>query len=208
AEARLGCSRAAEPPGSADAGSPGPAATAPEETGPITPAPPPVASDQAAPEVAAAPRPAPQFTGTLRLVSTSNPSQRTNRQGNYYFTIDLAANAGQPLQQVTFKQVEGLEFPKFDVDDTRAFAGDRRSPGVDLPLGLVLTDPLSRSVTVTFDPPLPPGQEFTVALNARNPGRDGAYLYQVVVYPEGDDRARGRVIGTGRLMFRRPQSPS
>lgn len=143
------------------------------------------------------------FANALRLVDASTPNNLAKLPGTYYFTINLPDNAAQPLQQVTLAQVEGTEYPRFNVKKSKAFAGTRKQRGAELPVDMVVTDPPSRTVTVTFDPPVSPGQVLTIALRTvRNP-RDGIYLYRVTAFPEGGESARGQIVGTGRFQFYR-----
>jgi Protein of unknown function (DUF2808)/Trypsin-like peptidase domain len=129
----------------------------------------------------------------------------SNRDANvlgalYYFTIDLPIGANAPLQQVDFHLTQGLNYPDFSAKGTEAFVGDRRSQGPKIPLGLVVTDPLSQTITVTFDPPVAPGQKVTIALRPLQNPNPGTYLFEVRGYPEGS-LAQNSYIGLGRLDF-------
>ena len=55
------------------------------------------------------------------------------------------------------------------------------------------------AVTVTFDPPIPPGRQITIALNATN-SRDGIYIYEVAAMPP-ETTGLGQRIGIERLNF-------
>ena len=118
----------------------------------------------------------------------------------YYFTIDLPAGANAPLQQVDFHLTQGLNYPNFTAKGTEAFIGDRRSQGPKIPLGMVVTDPSSQTITVTFDPPVTPGQKVTIALRPLQNPSQGTYLFEVRGYPEGSS-AQNSYIGLGRLDF-------
>lgn len=138
----------------------------------------------------------------------------TTRQGafaagaTYYFTIRLPANAGEPLQRVTFTQTNGERGPhriRFRLDETVAFEGTRRDRGDRLTLDETTVDPESRTVTVVFDPPLPPGSTATVGLRPhRNPRSGGIYLFRVVAFPAGE-QAHGQPLGYGRFHISDPE---
>ena len=58
-----------------------------------------------------------------------------------------------------------------------------------------------QSVTLTFDPPVAPGNTVTIALEPeRNPRRSGVYLFGVTAYPSGE-KTYGQFLGYGRLHF-------
>jgi Protein of unknown function (DUF2808)/Trypsin-like peptidase domain len=118
----------------------------------------------------------------------------------YYFTIDLPVGANAPLQQVDFHLTQGLNYPNFSAKGTEAFVGGRRSQGPKIPLGMVVTDPLSQTITVTFAPPVAPGQKVTIALRPLQNPSPGTYLFEVRGYPEGS-LAQNSYIGLGRLDF-------
>ena len=139
------------------------------------------------------------FDQPLRLINVSAPNRTQHRESSYYFTINLPTDAAQPLEQVTFTQIEGHDYPRFSMRETHAFEGTRNNRGAPLPLSLVANDTSAKTLTVTFNPPVSPGQEFTIALRARNPD-EGTYLYRLTAFPPGES-SRGFRIGTGRLQF-------
>lgn len=148
------------------------------------------------------------------LISATTPYTDTNVwDTTYYFTLELPVNAGEPLQRVTFSQTEGTERIRFDLKHSGAFEGtrDRRGPKLTLkppaksdlaearylPVVARQTQP----VTVTFDPPVPPGKTVTIGLRTvRNPLYDGVYLFSVTAFPAGE-QAAGQFLGFGRLQF-------
>ena len=142
------------------------------------------------------------FTQPPRLVSASTPYTDTNiLDATYYFTIELPATSGEPLQQVTFSQTEGSQRIRFDQQDSVAFEGTRNHPGPKLALKLTKSDRSSQAVTVTFDPPLPPGRTVTIGIHpVRNPLLDGIYLFGVTAFPPGE-KVAGQFLGFGRLQF-------
>jgi hypothetical protein len=145
------------------------------------------------------------FAESLRLVDASTPNDIERRPSHYYFTINLPEAAAKPLQQVTFEQILGVDYPRFSVRDSQAFEGTREDRGAELPLGLVVTDPPSRTVTVTFDPPVSPGRQITIALRATHNPRDGIYQYRVTAFPADGETAQGQTLGIGRFQFRKPE---
>ncbi len=119
----------------------------------------------------------------------------------YYFTVAVPANAGEPLGQVTIAQSEGSDRIRFSPQQITAFLGtrDRNTPRITL--GSVIADRKTQTVTVNFDPPVPPGQTVTLALSPeRNPLYGGVYLFGVTAFPEGT-KTHGQFLGFGRLHF-------
>lgn len=117
----------------------------------------------------------------------------------YYFTLRVPADAGEPLQRVAIAQREGVDNIRFRLKDTQAFVGEgRRQP---LSLGAVTFDQPTQAVSVTFNPPVPPGQTVTVRLvPRRNPDVSGVYLFGVTALPAGE-KVSGQFLGFGRLHF-------
>ena len=126
------------------------------------------------------------------------------RRTDYRFTIDIPEAAGKPLETVTFSQVEGADYPRFSERRSRAYeagvGGASPEENRDQALDISVNDDWdNRTVTVTFDPPVPPGRQITVALNASNP-RDGVYIYEVAAAPPNTE-GLGQRIGIERLNF-------
>lgn len=137
------------------------------------------------------------------LVAAKTPYLETSATDTtYYFTLDLPANAGEPLQKVTFLQTEGSQPIKFDLKNNRAFEGTQEHKGSKLTLKPPIQgDRSSQKITVIFDPPVAPGKTVTIALRTiRNPLYDGIYLFGVTAFPAGE-QATGQFIGYGRLHF-------
>jgi len=137
------------------------------------------------------------------LVTAKTPYTDTDvPDTTYYFTLDLPANAGEPLQRVTFSQTEGGQLIRFDLKHSRAFEGTQDHEGRKLALQpSAKGDRQAQSITVTFDPPVPPGRTVTIALRTiRNPLYDGTYLFGVTAFPAGE-QANGQFLGYGRLQF-------
>lgn len=115
----------------------------------------------------------------------------------YYFTLDLPANAGEPLQRVTIAQEPSPDTVKFNLKETEAFEGGRS--GTKLSLGEVTSDRNSRTVSVNFNPPVQPGRRVTIALSPyQNPSVGGVYLFGVTAFPAGE-KSYGQFLGFGRI---------
>lgn len=139
-----------------------------------------------------------------RLVAATSTYINTDvREATYYFTIEVPANAGKPLQQVNITQRQGLERIRYDAQESRAFEGTPDRKGQKLPIQLASNDSQKNTVTVTFDQPIPPGKTVTIGLKPfRNPSYDGVYIFQLTAFP-GGQQIDGQYIGTGRLQFYR-----
>lgn len=145
------------------------------------------------------------FAQPPRLVSASTPYSNTSVPNTtYYFTLEVPVTAGEPLQQVTFNQIEGTEDIEFNQKDTFAFEGTRNSQGSKLGLKAVKSDDKQQTFKVIFDTPIPPGKTVTIGLQTyRNPFYDGVYLFGVKAFPSGKQTA-GQFLGIGRLQFYAP----
>jgi hypothetical protein len=119
----------------------------------------------------------------------------------YYFTIGLPENAGEPLQRITINQREGVDRVRFDLKDTSAFEGTRSKKGQKLALKDAASDRKTKTISLTFDPPVSPGRTITIALKpVQNPQVAGVYLFGVTAFPPGE-QAHGQFLGYGRLQF-------
>lgn len=119
----------------------------------------------------------------------------------YYFTLTLPENAGESLQKVVIAQAGGLARPLFDPNNTEAFEGTRNRPGSQLSIQKVVLDPELPTLTVLFDPPVPPGKTITIRLYpVRNPGVAGTYLYGVTAFPTGK-KPYGQYMGVGQIQI-------
>ncbi|KAB8320898.1 DUF2808 domain-containing protein [Tolypothrix campylonemoides VB511288] len=119
----------------------------------------------------------------------------------YYFTISLPENAGEPLQRITINQREGVDRVRFDLKDTSAFEGTRSKEGQKLALKDATSDRKTKTISLTFDPPVSPGRTITIALKpVQNPQVAGVYLFGVTAFPPGE-QAHGQFLGYGRLQF-------
>lgn len=145
------------------------------------------------------------FAHPPSLVSAATTERQTSSSGaSYYFTLSVPEDAGEPLQQVEIAQRDGstqARLIQFDAEASRAFIGTRRDRGDELNLGENRFDRDAQTLSVVFDPPVPPGTTVTLELQPkRNPRRDGIYLFGVTAYPSGSD-AYGQFLGYGRLQF-------
>ena len=133
------------------------------------------------------------FRRPLRITSIRVSNDFELRRAEYRFTLDFPADAVEPLEKLVFEQVEGAGYPRYQTDDSYAFDG---TDGMPLPLRVVESDRDSKTITVAFDPPIEPGRQITVALNARNP-RSGTYVYQFTAFPTG--ATTGQYAGVDRF---------
>jgi hypothetical protein len=142
------------------------------------------------------------FEKPPNLISATTTYNTTYMWGaTYYFTLELPANAGEPLQRVTIGQRQGVDDIRFDLEDTRAFEGTPRNKGEKLTLKAVTQDDQTKAISVTFDPPIQPGKTFTIGLRPiRNPSSGGAYIFGVTAFPAGE-KPYGLYLGVGRLQF-------
>ena len=79
--------------------------------------------------------------------------------------------------------------------------GTRDRKGTKLKLGEVTREKDTKTVLVTFDPPVPPGKTITIGLRpVKNPMFSGIYLFGVTAFPQGE-KSHGQFLGFGRLHF-------
>lgn len=142
------------------------------------------------------------FTGQPPLfVGAQTPDSTINwPNAHYYFTFHLPNNSIESVGKVTIQQQENVEVIPLNLANTYAFIGTQGN--VSKPLTIQTTqDPQTQTVTVIFNPPVPPGTTFTVRLEAqRNPSNAGIYLYSVTSFPAGNN-PMGLPMGVGRLSF-------
>lgn len=145
------------------------------------------------------------FVHPPSLVSAATTERQTSSSSaSYFFTLTIPEDAGEPLQQVEIAQRDGStqsRLVQFDAEDSRAFIGTRRDRGDDLTLGENQFNRDAQTLSIVFDPPVPPGTTVTLRLQPkRNPRQDGIYLFGVTAYPPGAD-PYGQFLGYGRLQF-------
>lgn len=143
------------------------------------------------------------FTVPPRLIEAVTTRNRVSEPNAiYYLTLDLPAGAEEPLQKLQIRLDEGrANLLRFHLDATRAFSGNRHSQGTSLPLGEVVENSDTKTLTINFDPSVTPGQLVTVALYpVRNPRFEGTYLFGVTAFPQGD-QPQSYFSGYARLSF-------
>lgn len=142
------------------------------------------------------------FVQPPSLVSATTTQNSVYSWGaTYYFTIQVPENAGEPLQKVIINQYQGADRVRFSPNRTEVFEAKARRQTQDFALKDVTLDRETRSATVVFDPPVPPGKTVTIGLRpVRNPDISGVYLFGVTAYPPGEN-VHGQFLGYGRLHF-------
>jgi hypothetical protein len=104
----------------------------------------------------------------------------------YFFTVELAADAGASLGELTIQQTRGADwqFP-FLVERTQAFLGRPRRAGARVPVTASF-DMASRRFSVRFPEPIAPGRTVTVMIKPwYNPSQSDTYMFQVTGFPAG-----------------------
>ncbi|MBD3885266.1 DUF2808 domain-containing protein [Phormidium tenue FACHB-886] len=144
------------------------------------------------------------------LDASTTQRQTATSSAVHYFTLSVPADAGEPLQRVEIAQRDSsnsVKLIRYEADETRAFLGTRRDRQSELTLGETTYDRDSQTISVSFDPPVPPGETVTIGLRpVRNPLQDGIYLFGVTAFPAGENPS-GQFLGYGRLTFDKPDSP-
>ncbi len=142
------------------------------------------------------------FAEPPRLVKAATTYNEVYLWGaTYYFTVSLPENAGEPLQKLTINQHEGVDHIHFDLKNSFAFEGTRSHKEQKIELKNVVSDRKTRTVSLTFDPPVSPGQTITIGLKPwQNPTTSGVYLFGVTAFPRGE-KSHGQFLGFGRLHF-------
>jgi len=107
-------------------------------------------------------------------------------QPDYFFTLELPADAGAPLSGLTIQQTRGSDwwFPYY-VERTSAFVGRPRAEGRKLPVTATFEQGIRR-FQIRFDPPVAPGTTVTTVLKPwTNPDQADTYMFAVTAWPEG-----------------------
>lgn len=119
----------------------------------------------------------------------------------YYFTINVPQDAGEPVEKIVIGQRYSPETISFYPEKTVAFEGTYRNRGERFTIKNSEWDRGMETVTVTFEPPIPPGNTITLRLKPiKNPDYGGVYLFGVTVFPVGEN-SRGLYLGAGRIHF-------
>ncbi|ERN41820.1 protein of unknown function (DUF2808) [Rubidibacter lacunae KORDI 51-2] len=123
------------------------------------------------------------------------------RGSKYFFTLELPADAGEPLQSIAIEQRTRVDDINYRLDRTEAFTGTHRDPGVSVPLASVRLDEETQTIAIDFAEPVPPGTTLTVRLRpVRNPRVAGNYVFAVMAFPRGE-KPRGLHLGVRQLQF-------
>ncbi|KAM3095978.1 DUF2808 domain-containing protein [Phormidesmis sp. 146-35] len=140
------------------------------------------------------------FEKPPRLLGIATSQNGTYVWGaNYYFTVAVPEDAGEPLQKLEIELEASPGRPFFDASKLEAFEGKRRKPGNKIPVKNVMINAQAQVISVTFDPPVKPGKTVTVRVYpVRNPATGGTYLYGVTAFPVGEQPA-GQFLGFGRI---------
>ncbi|ACB49973.1 conserved hypothetical protein [Crocosphaera subtropica ATCC 51142] len=142
------------------------------------------------------------FNKSPRLLDAVTTLSRIRVEGaTYYFTVHLPTDVGESLQQLTIQQTQGLETIYFYLDDTIAFEGRPVNRDGHLNIARVKRNLDNNTIAVIFDPPIPPGKTFTIAMKPKsNPEMSGDYQFAITAYPAGEN-AQGLYLGLGRFNF-------
>ena len=143
------------------------------------------------------------FDHAPRLTRSAVSNYTPLNPSTYQFTISVPSDAGAALQTVKIVQEPNLDRVHFNVANSSAFLGNSFAGGQSVPLAALGGDlpQDATEATVTFNPPIQPGQTVTVVLDAsKNPWLGGSYLFGVTAYPEGNQNS-GLFLGFGRIQF-------
>jgi hypothetical protein len=139
------------------------------------------------------------FTGQPPiLINTETPDGLAGwPNAHYYFIFTVPKNSVESVGKVTIQPGQNPQPIQFNLANTRAFQGTKHNAGQTLNVQMT-QNPQTRAISVSFDPPVPPGTTFTIRLEARQNPISGTYLFQVTSYPAGAD-AVGLDMGPGFL---------
>ena len=141
------------------------------------------------------------FLAAPRLTRTAATNLSANGPSTYHFTIQVPADAGEPIRAVRITQQPNLEKIDFVVERTSAFQGDSFAGGPSLSLNSIGgAAPDSNEVTLEFEKPVQPGETVTVALKAKNPRLGGVYQFGIEAFPSGEN-SPGLYLGSAYLRF-------
>ena len=118
------------------------------------------------------------FAQPPRLVkAVTTRSETYVWSATYYFTLNLLPDAGVPLKQVTISKTTGPDNIRYNPEKIIAFEGTHRNKGEQLTVEEVAIDKKTNSISVIFNPPVPPGKTFTIGLRpVRTPRYGGVYF--------------------------------
>ena len=138
------------------------------------------------------------FSGVplLGKVSTTD-NQAQAWSATYLFTLQIPENSSEPLGRVVLQQTSGVDDIDFILKRTTAYVNGNRRQAVPVQA----TREKDRTISLNFEPPVPPGTTVTLALRPdENPRTGGVYLFGVTAFPAGDN-VSSQFIGYGRLQF-------
>ncbi|MEB3289540.1 MAG: DUF2808 domain-containing protein [Leptolyngbya sp.] len=143
-----------------------------------------------------------EFTAQPRLVDSHTTRNLASDSGaTYYLTVDFPAAAEEAMDRIVIRLDEGWDpLFRYRLEATEAWqtVGEERRA---VSLGTVTEDRDTQTLTLSFDPPLPPGGIITLALRpVRNPRFAGVYLFGVTAFPVGET-VQPRFMGFARLSF-------
>ncbi|MGD1904454.1 MAG: DUF2808 domain-containing protein [Leptolyngbyaceae cyanobacterium] len=115
-------------------------------------------------------------------------NRTSDRHSTYYFTLTLPEGAGEPLETLEIKLIEGrANLLRYHLDDTALFRGTPGDRGESIPLAQTAYDQETQVITIQLETPAQPGQDVTLAVQpVRNPRWEGVYLFEVVAQPAGE----------------------
>lgn len=125
-------------------------------------------------------------------------------RADYFFTVELAPNAGAALAELLIRQTRGVDNQfQFNTEQTRAFLGRPRREGRAIPVEAQF-DQRERLVRVRFAEPVEPGSTVTVRLRPwTNPQMADTYMFQVTALPAGPNPTPAP-LGFGTLRIYQP----
>lgn len=139
------------------------------------------------------------FENLPRLTQVTTRDQFAGLQGRYHFTVEVPADAGEPLEALRISPRDHASSFAFDFNQSRATQGAAYARGPELSMvsiGGAPEDP--NEVLMVFEEPVQPGETVTVVLKTIHNPPPGVYLFGVTAYPGGED-AVGQFLGYGRL---------
>jgi hypothetical protein len=139
-----------------------------------------------------------QFAGVPHLGKVATTDNQAYAWGaKYLFTLQIPADASEPLGRVMLQQTEGVDEVEFNLKGTFAYLNGDRHQSATVETIQVKPDTLE----LTFNPPISPGTTVTIGLLPyTNPRTGGVYLFGVTTAPAGE-KVRSQFIGSGRLQF-------
>lgn len=149
------------------------------------------------------------FTSPPRLVDfVTRENARARKNATYYVTVNVLPEAGEPLKTLQVSLIEG-RFTRLDyrTNDIEVFGEVPGQSRIDYSVASAAYDEESQTLTIQLAEAAPPGQVLTFVLElARNPTREGVYLFEVIAAPAGEQPVSQR-IGIGRIHIYQESHP-